>query len=577
MAATASHLRLQTYLPVDRLISLTSGKPISDRAEGAVLFVDVAGFTPLGENMVREFGQQRGAEELRNWLDGLFTTMIEQVHAHHGSVISFLGDAIMCWFDKTVQKQAEGCALAIQHCFEGEDDSSPEKGSTKSRPRVRVAVCAGKARRFVIGAPHIQRLDILAGSILDRVSAASSLASQGEVILGQELLNHLGLKSTFTKWKKLQSGESFAVAGGLEYQISSYPWQEPDVPAAPLSDQWLPREVWRKITSGIGAELRLATVFFMGFDGIRYDADPAAGEKLDELVVRVQSIVNRYEGLTLQVVVGDKGSYIFGAFGLVVSHEDDTVRCVEAAVRFLSLPNSVPHIDSVFVGLNRGLVYSGDYGSPNRRTYCALGSPINIAARLMEMANPDQILFTETIEQQLPPHMSYQPLGNKTIKGLKQPLNLFRLSPNQRRPSIPVLPARRAERILGRQAEAALLRDQINRLVSTNQGSCTLIEGEAGLGKSRLVAETEWIAQEAGVHVLMGEADSIEQSTPYLAWRMVFASILGYDPRSEKTWDIAALTRLTDDPFILDNSPLLNVVLPHACLLKRQPIEIASV
>ena len=103
------------------------------------------------------------------------------------------------------------------------------------------------------------------------------------------------------------------------------------------------------------------------------------------------------------------------------------------------------------------------------------------------------------------------------------------------------------------------------------------IEGEAGLGKSRLVAETEWIAQEAGVHVLMGEADSIEQSTPYLAWRMVFASILGYDPRSEKTWDIAALTRLTDDPFILDNSPLLNVVLPHACLLKRQPIEIASV
>ena len=54
---------LDAYLPMDRRQALAQGVNIPDRVQGAALFADISGFTPLTELLVREFGSQRGAEE----------------------------------------------------------------------------------------------------------------------------------------------------------------------------------------------------------------------------------------------------------------------------------------------------------------------------------------------------------------------------------------------------------------------------------------------------------------------------------------------------------------------------------
>src|ERR1700687_4531281 len=89
---------LDTYIPSDRRWALARGESLPDRAEGAVLFADVSGFTPLTEALTQSMGARRGAEELTNQLNRVYDAEIAVVEAYGGSVITFSGDAITCWF-----------------------------------------------------------------------------------------------------------------------------------------------------------------------------------------------------------------------------------------------------------------------------------------------------------------------------------------------------------------------------------------------------------------------------------------------------------------------------------------------
>ncbi len=52
----------QAYIPHDRRLALAYGEALADRLQGAALFADISGFTPLTEALARDFGPQRGAE-----------------------------------------------------------------------------------------------------------------------------------------------------------------------------------------------------------------------------------------------------------------------------------------------------------------------------------------------------------------------------------------------------------------------------------------------------------------------------------------------------------------------------------
>src|SRR5690349_17093987 len=92
---------LSAYLPADRLRALATGSDLPERAQGAALFADISGFTPLTEALVLALGPQRGAEELPRQLNVVYDALIAEVHGFRGTVISFSGDAITCWFDDT--------------------------------------------------------------------------------------------------------------------------------------------------------------------------------------------------------------------------------------------------------------------------------------------------------------------------------------------------------------------------------------------------------------------------------------------------------------------------------------------
>ncbi|NJM08552.1 adenylate/guanylate cyclase domain-containing protein [Candidatus Gracilibacteria bacterium] len=194
---------LGAYLPMDRLRAIADGSALPERAAGAALFADISGFTPLTNALARELGPQRGAEELTRALNAVYTALIAEVANYGGSVISFSGDAITCWFDSlqrtadSAQRNETGapgsalsrstlsavaCALALQHVMEQFAAVPTPSGSTVSL-RLKVAVASGTVRRFQVGDPQYMQLDTLVGDLLDRLATAEHAARRGEVIV----------------------------------------------------------------------------------------------------------------------------------------------------------------------------------------------------------------------------------------------------------------------------------------------------------------------------------------------------------------------------------------------------------
>ena len=172
----------EAYIARDRRRALAARTEMPDRVEGAALFADISGFTPLTEALATELGPQRGAEELTANLGRVFHAVIEELDRRNGDVIYFSGDAITCWLDGDDGARATAAALAMQEAM-ARVGAITTPGGTSVMLALKVAVAVGRARRFVVGDPEIQLIDVLAGALIDDLADAEHHADKGEVVL----------------------------------------------------------------------------------------------------------------------------------------------------------------------------------------------------------------------------------------------------------------------------------------------------------------------------------------------------------------------------------------------------------
>jgi class 3 adenylate cyclase/Tfp pilus assembly protein PilF len=542
---------LSVYLPMDRRQALATNHPLPDRAEGAALLADVAGFTRLADSLVASLGPHRGAEELIHLLNAVHDALIAQVHRYGGSVVGFSGDGFACWFDRDPGLRATACGLALHQALRPlASAGEPVAVSLK------VAVVAGPVRRFLVGDPRVQCLDLLAGATLDRLARAEQEATQGELLVGPEVVQHLGPRLDLAGWRA-----GLGLVAGLAGEVPPIPWPALDDTALPLDavHPFLLPPVYERLMAGQGeflAELRPAVALFLRFGGLDYDRDGQAGVRLDAYVRWVQGVLGRYGGHLLQLTSGEKGNYLYASFGALTVHEDDAERAVAAALELQRLPPELDFIQKVQIGLSRGRVRAGAYGSQTRRTYGALGDEVNVAARLMQAAPPGEVRCSQRIYEAVKESWTFEALPPVQVKGKAGPLPVYR--PLQRREG---RRARPAGALVGRQAEMATLARSLAEAKSGRR--VVLLEGEAGIGKSRLLAELARLAGERNVAWLEGAGQSIEQGTPYRAWRDLLAAYfalgdrmsLGERQHRVREW-VAGV-----DPALVERAPLLNDVL----------------
>ena len=561
---------IDAYIPMDRRQALAKGLDLPDRTSGAVLFADISGFTRFSGALYRELGPKLGAEELTRQLNYVYGALIDVVHRYGGSVISFGGDGVTCWFDADNGRLATACALDMQAVMNRLEKLITPAGN-QYLLGIKVAITSGAARRFLVGKPRIQRIDVLAGEILDRMAAAENQLQSGEVVIGAEVMGWLGNQAIVEEWRKDENAEHFAVITGLTEPIPTREWPQVDALDPELARDWILPPVYQRLMRGMGeflAELRSAVAIFLKFQGINYDRDDDADAKLDKYIGWVQSVLAKYEGFVLDLNVGDKGSYLFSALGARVTHEDDVDRALTATLELLSPPQDLDFIHSIQIGITRGEVRVGAYGSTTRRTYGANGAAINLASRLMDKAAPGEILVSERIVNDASPHFVFEELEPVLLRGLDDPFRLYRFTSGPQTIATDIL-GRSIYPIVGRQAEKTILKDGLNALVEGRSG-VFLVEGEAGIGKTRLVEYALECAQGSGVTVLAGAGDEIGKSSLYYAWRPVLEGFLELDyggaereTASRKDRQDNLVERIGElAPELVDLAPLMNAVLP---------------
>ncbi|MBA3369524.1 MAG: tetratricopeptide repeat protein, partial [Geodermatophilaceae bacterium] len=556
----------EAYIPGDRRRALAVGQAMPDRVTGAALFADIAGFTPLTEALAGELGAQRGAEELTAVLETVFAEVLGELHRYGGSVIYFSGDAITCWLDADDGLLATRCALDMQDAM-ARVGNVVTPGGRPVQLAMKVAVAVGSARRFVVGDPSIQLIDVLAGALMDFLAAAEHAADRGEVVVDESVIRSLGSRLELSAEKGLDREQVKPEGARTARVVRRLTVDVPPVPPPPAFEplpddvvrQWLLPPVYERMRSGRGeflAELRPALPLFLSFGGIDFDTDENAIDQLQDFIVRVQRIIDEYGGSTLQLTVGDKGAYLYGVFGSPVAHDDDAARVCAAALDLLAL-ESVTAVTDLKLGISQGRVRSGTYGHQQRRTFCCLGDPVNLAARLMSAAPAGAVYVSQRVQAAAGAGYVFDRLPDLAVKGKAQAVAAFALSARTS-PASQIRTGER-QRLVGRVAELARLR-ALAELALSGQGQVLALSAKAGMGKSRLLDELAAEIATGGVRVAEGAGQPYGVSSSYSAWREVWRTLLGVsgEPAPE-----ALVEQLTDvlPEDLIPRLPLLGTLL----------------
>jgi predicted ATPase/class 3 adenylate cyclase len=295
-------------------------------------------------------------------------------------------------------------------------------------------------------------------------------------------------------------------------------------------------------------ERRLSTVIVADVQGstdlLARIGTEAWVEIMNRVLRTLESEVYRFGGQVDQF----RGDGLVAFFGATSAHEDDPERAVLAA---LSMHKALEpyaaelaerqEVDlQLRVGVNTGEVVVTSVGDVHQhREDTAMGEAIALAARMESAAEPGTVLVSENTYRLVETQFEWQPLSEISVKGIGQPVAVYR-------PLVPQTDPGHAYGLavplIGRDAEFQTLKSCVGDLYA-GRGGIALVTGDKGMGKSFLVAEVRQhfarqgallaearekdAAPMASLTWLSGRCRSYYQSWPYSMWLSLLRSWLG--------------------------------------------------
>ena len=270
------------------------------------------------------------------------------------------------------------------------------------------------------------------------------------------------------------------------------------------------------------AELRQLTVLFCDLVGSTALSETLDPEDLRELTGAYQAVcaaaIKRHDGNIAQYL----GDGVLVYFGYPAAHEDDARRAVRAALEIVDdLATVAMHLGGeqgirlgVRIGIHTGPVVVGEVGAGERREQLAVGMTPNLAARIQSIAAPGTVLVSEDTYGIVRGFFDFKSLGSHDIKGLAKAVTLHhvlresgaksRLDSERRTGLTP---------FTGRSEEFAQLDRRWHSLPRTG-GHAVVVQGEAGIGKSRIVDSFREHVKSQATLVLECFCTPYAQSTP---------------------------------------------------------------
>lgn len=310
--------------------------------------------------------------------------------------------------------------------------------------------------------------------------------------LEEEDIRELGLpigprRKIWTAIKQLKSGNS---------QVQ--PAREPAAP---------PEEVRAETAPPSEAERRHMTVMFVDLVGSTEMTSRFDPEDMRHLITNYQGIVARVVKQLDGYVAKYMGDGVLCYFGWPKANEDDAERAVRAGLAMIEEvaqqtdPDGVPL--STRVGIATGIVVVGDLiGSGAAQEAAVVGETPNLAARLLSVAAPNELVMPKETQRLLGNSFRVSSRGLHELKGIARPVEVIAVIGGRERESrFAAKQQGDLTPIVGREQELRLINECWNKAVAGN-GQLVLVSGEAGIGKSRIVkAVSDHVGSEKHIRI----------------------------------------------------------------------------
>jgi adenylate cyclase len=514
------------------------------RIHAAVLFVDISGFTPISEALSQR--GPGGVEELSAILDRYFTVMSEPVMALGGEVVKSAGDSLIVLFP--VQPDggdahlgaALHCSLRMQRAMSEFVQVLTSAGTFPLR--MKIGIGEGAIYTTTVGDEEKGMQPVFAGRPIARCMQAEDMAGAGEIVADAALVSRmpgrLDMGEARGTFRLIIDASHMPVLPPMEQvQESAVPGELVGTLVSRLAP-YLPEQVVERIRQGqrgVSSEHRRVTIMFVKFGGLNYDLEPSVGKVLQAYFTTMRDCILRYGGRLNEVDIVADGGTLVVFFGAPTAHEDDELRAVSCAWEMQQAVADVRLAAGAAaermrqsIGISSGNVFAGEVGAPVRRTYTAVGDEMNLASRLMNLAQWGEIVVASWVEKRAAGRFDFEAMGEVQLRGKTEPVPLF------------VLVGRRQERmqdgllsdlmnrrhLVGRAAELAVLstvRDQAWQ----GKPQLLLVTGEAGIGKSHLISQLAQGWMEKGGLVYAADSRQHGRNVPYGLWIELLRAVFG--------------------------------------------------
>lgn len=188
-----------------------------------------------------------------------------------------------------------------------------------------------------------------------------------------------------------------------------------------------PEDSWLK---GTRSE---ATVLFTDIRGFTAYSETKEPEEIVEALNEYFAIATEYvlkHGGHVDKFIGDA---VLGVFGVPVFHEDHSERAVRAsfemqlALKEASKERNNPLLANIGIGINSGVLVSGNLGSESKMEYTVIGDTVNVASRLNGLAKSGEVVVSKGIYEKLKDVITVEALPPQKIKGKTEPVETFRV------------------------------------------------------------------------------------------------------------------------------------------------------
>jgi class 3 adenylate cyclase len=262
----------------------------------------------------------------------------------------------------------------------------------------------------------------------------------------------------------------------------------------------------RRVITAVFADL-------VGYTRLVDELDPEeVRARVDGALTALAAAVVHFGG-SLEKFIGDA---VLAVFGVPVAHDDDALRaCLCALEMQSSLARYVTGDDQPMVlriGIATGEVVAALREVAGTRSVALTGDAMTTAARLQQLADPDEILLDDATVSAAEPRIGVDHLGERLLRGQRKPVGVHLLRSER---IVISHPCRKAAPLIGRDGDKARMVELLRRAAETGRGGAVLLRGEAGIGKSRLLCEMEDDARAAGFAWMWLDNTPHGMGTPY--------------------------------------------------------------